>query len=404
MNRRTTLAPGIYQDAYGYSVIAKVGTYPNQVTSPEIRFPPDTPLSTMVAQWHREKMRLTDERAKAGDGPVARGTLAADVRRYLDTARLSPQREAERADQLQWWCESFGTKRRAALDAPDLRRALNGLERGGRDGKTPMAASTVNKYRFALSHVFTVLDGQAAANPLRDVPKYTEPDPEARDVPYAIIDRIIDEIRDRGQGASLSRTKAIARVLAYAPITPAQLRRMERHAIDWQTGAIIPPGRRKGRGTAALSKQLTAKGLEAFQAFDAAACWGVAFSRSSFYKTFTAARDRVVAALRVERPDLDLSRIAIMRPYDLRHSFGTFASRVLKNEALVMELLDHKDPRTTRRYTQGALSDHLREAGVALNDAMTTPNHPATALPPKPAAVPVVPATAPRLRKARHAE
>lgn len=399
MNRRTRIAPGIYQDAHGYSVIAKVGTYPNQVHTPEIRYPPDTPVPTMVARWHREKMRLTDERAKAGDGPVPRGTLADDVRRYLESARLSPQRYAERKDQLAWWCESFGRRRRAELDPPDLRRALNGLERGGRDGHSPMAASTVNKYRFALSHVFTVLDGAGAANPLRDVPKYAEPDPEARNIPYEIIDRIIEEIRDRGQGLSLSRTKAIVRVLAYAPVTPAQLRRMTRDRIDWQAGKdgeIVTPGRKKGRGTAPKRKPLTPQGREAFLAFEAAQCWGVQFSRSSLYKIFIAARDRVVTALRTERPDLDLSRLAQMRPYDLRHSFATVASHALHgNEALIGEFLDHQDPRTTKRYIQGALSDHLRAAGAAIAAAFATPN-PATALPRKPAAVP---ATAARLRK-----
>jgi hypothetical protein len=178
------------------------------MSTPEIRYPPDTPLPTMVARWHREKMRLTDEHLRAGDGPVSRGTLAADVRTYLETATLTPQRKAERADQLKWWCESFGTRRRIELQSPDLRRALNGLSHKGRDGKTPMAASTVNKYRFALSHVYTVLDGKQAANPLRDVPKYTEPDAEARDVSYEIIERIIDEIRDRGASLeALSRSR-----------------------------------------------------------------------------------------------------------------------------------------------------------------------------------------------------
>jgi hypothetical protein len=100
MKRRTKIAPGIYQDAHGYSVVARVGTYPHQLSTPEIRYPPDTPLPTMVARWHHEKMRLTDERAKAGGGPVHRGTLAADVRTYLETAHLTKQRRAERADQL----------------------------------------------------------------------------------------------------------------------------------------------------------------------------------------------------------------------------------------------------------------------------------------------------------------
>ena len=410
MKRRTKIAPGIYQDAHGYSVIARVGSGERELSSPELRFPLTEKIATLQATWHREKMKLRDALAKAGDGPVERGTLAADVRRYLETAKLTPQRSAERKDQLAWWCESFGTTRRAALEAPDLRRALNGLERGGRDGKSPMAASTVNKYRFALSHVFTVLDGQAAANPLRDVPKYSEPDPEARDIPYAVIDRIIDDIRDRGRGFAVSRTKAIVRVLAYCPVTPAQLRRLRRTDVHLHAGAsgeIVTPGRKKGRGTTPKRKPLSAKGRDALLAFEAAECWqpdgtSVQFSRSSLYRTFTDARDRVVAALRTERPDLDLSRVEHMRPYDLRHSFATLASIVLNgNEAVVGEFLDHQDPRTTKRYTRGALPDHMRAAGDAIATAFATPHHPATALPPAPSTAPppAVKATTPRLRK-----
>jgi integrase len=151
------------------------------------------------------------------------------------------------------------------------------------------------------------------------------------------------------------------------------------------------PGRKKGHGTKPRRKPLTPLGLAAFQAFDAADGWEKPFSRSSLYRTFTAARDRVVAALRVERPDLELARAETMRPYDLRHSFATVASRAIGNEAIVSEFLDHKDRRTTRRYTQGALPDHMRTAGEALAAAFAAP-HPPAAETPKPA-------TAPRLRK-----
>lgn len=402
MKRRTRLAPGIYHDAHGYSVIAKVGSGARQLSSPEIRFPPETPLANMVARWHREKMRLTDERVKAGDGPAARGSLTADVREYLETATLSKQRRAEREDQLKWWCEAFGTKRRAELEAPELRRALNGLATRGRDG-TPLAPSTVNKYRFALSHVFTVLDGIGAANPLRNVPKYREPDAEARDVSYEIIDRIVDEIRDRGVKLdSVSLTKARVRVLAYAPITPAQLARMKRSDIDWRAtpATMITPGRKKGRGTKPRRKPLTALGLAAFQAFDAADGWEKPYSKASLYKTFTAARDRAVAALRLERADLDLERAATMRPYDLRHSFATVASRAIGNEAVVAELLDHADQRTTRRYTQGALTDHLRAAGSALDAVFPMKAMPVSRAPATPPAARQMPAASlPRLVK-----
>ena len=50
---------------------------------------------------------------------------------------------------------------------------------------------------------------------------------------------------------------------------------------------MLPPGRKKGKGTTARRKPLSVRGLEAFQAFDAADGWGKPFSRSSFHKTFT---------------------------------------------------------------------------------------------------------------------
>ena len=62
--------------------MASVGSGAKRISSAEIRYPLETSLPTMVARWHHEKMRLTDELAKAGDGPVVRGTLAADVRTH----------------------------------------------------------------------------------------------------------------------------------------------------------------------------------------------------------------------------------------------------------------------------------------------------------------------------------
>jgi integrase len=83
-----------------------------------------------------------------------------------------------------------------------------------------------------------------------------------------------------------------------------------------------------------------------------------------------------------------------MRPYDLRHSFATVASRAIGNDAIVSEFLDHGDPRTTKRYTQSALPDHMRTAGAAIAavlDAPTPARQPAPATPPA--------ALRPRLRK-----
>jgi integrase/transcriptional regulator with XRE-family HTH domain len=383
--RRTRVAPGIYQDAHGFSVMASVGSGGRRISSHEIRYPPETPLPTMVARWHHEKMRLTDALAKAGDGPVSRGTLAADVRRYLATAKLTPRRRQEREQQLKWWCEQrdggppFGGRLRSSLETPSIRRALAGLLMGG------AASSTVNKYRHALSHVYTVLDGKSAPNPIYEAPKYEEPEAAMRDQPYWAIQLIIDAIRDTGQRADRSSlTKARIRVLAYAPITPMQLRQIRRTDIDWTATppTIITPGRKKGHGTTPRLLPLTTQGLEAFRAFDAADGWEIRFSRSSLHRTFTAARDRVVETLREERPDLDVSRLAKMRPYDLRHSFATMVYKATGDLAITGEFLGHAPGgKTTRRYAQGALPAHVEKAGEKVILAFSAPT--AATVPPR---------------------
>lgn len=83
---RRRIAPGIYQDAYGFGVEARVGKRPNELRSAEQRFPPGTELSALQACWHREKMRLKDAQMKQG-GPVVRGALSADVLRYFAAAK-----------------------------------------------------------------------------------------------------------------------------------------------------------------------------------------------------------------------------------------------------------------------------------------------------------------------------
>jgi integrase len=374
MNRRTKLAPGVYQDAYGISVIASVGTYPKNLTSPELRFAIGTPLPTLVAAWHREKMKLMEALEHRG-GRAGRGTLAADVLAYFKTARLSPQRQQERDHQLTWWCvdQGFGTRRRSTLTATELTQALNTLH--------GTAASTRNHYRTALSNVFTVLDGKNAPNPFRDVPRVEEPPAARRDQPYELIEVLLAKLRDRGGAkGKLSRTKAWLRVLAYVPVTPAQLLLLRRSDVHWTEGAmgaISVAGREKGAGTQPKRKPLFApEALEALRAFDAAGCWDETGhvrlpkpSASSRLRTFKAALTAAVQELRVTRPDLDLSRADEMLVKDLRHSLLTEVLRVTGNLDITAEFGDHKDKATTLRYAQGAVAGVLKTAGAQLAEA-----------------------------------
>jgi integrase len=348
---RIRIAPGIYRDDRGFSVIARVGSGAHELSSKEERFPLDTPITRMEAHWHREKMKLKD----AQGGPTVRGTLAADIVAYLGRAKLTPRRRKEREQQLGWWRAKFGTRARPSLDAKEIAAALDGLRK---------SASTVNKYRTALSNLYTVLDGRNALNPFRDIPREEETSATIRrDQPYEIIDAILAHVRARGQGEAPSRTRAFLLVEAYAPVTRAQLVKMTPGDVNFETGEIRPPGRAKGHGTAPQAKPICgADAIAAFRAFDAAGCWGHQPSRSSIWRTFTRARDAAIAELRRTKPHLDLTRAATMRPYDLRHSFAVF-TRPHTSLDITGRLLDHRDASTTARYVQGAVDPLLAEAG-----------------------------------------
>jgi integrase len=355
-SKRVRVRTGIYRDATGYTVEARAGTGANERRSPAIRFPLETEIPIMEARYLREKAALkTSPTAK-------RNTVAADVDLYFKTATLTARREKERRQQLKWWTTQIGDRLRTSLQPAELRRMLNGLAG---------SASTRNKYRTALSNMFTVLDGKSAANPFRDVTKDKEPPAARRDQPTIIVDAILAEMRTRGAGKAESRTRARFMVLAYAPVTPAQLCAMSKSDVDLERAVMYPPGREKGAGTAAQAKALEPDAVAAFRAFAAAGCWDAQAltppSRSSMHRTFTAARDRAIAKLAKAHPELagDLARAKTMRPYDLRHSYAFAVVQATSLETARL-LLDHKDSRTTLRYAQGAVPEHLKAARDAI--------------------------------------
>ena len=271
---RTKVAPGVYQDPYGFSVRAAIGSGARRVSA-EQRFPLGTPLADLSAAWHLQKAKLE----KLKQTPAARGTLAADLEPYFAAAHLTPRREAERRQQLAWWCDRFGTRVRATLTARDLAFTLRTLKR---------SPSTRNKYRTALSNVFTVLDGKNAPNPFRDVPPNREPDPENLAQPYEFIDAVLAQIRD-GRAGFPSRTKAYLSCEAYVPITRRQLTQLQPGDVFWATNELVVPGRHKGQGTRGQRKRISDKGMAALRLFAAADCWGRVPSNSSIWRIFRTA-------------------------------------------------------------------------------------------------------------------
>jgi integrase len=371
--------------------MASAGTRPNELRSPEIRFPPDTSLAIMQARWFTEKAKLKELLEKTG-GKVERGSLAADVETYFKTATLSKQRKPEREQQLAWWCERFGTRVRKTLEAVELQQALKALRKV--DGGMP-TPSTINKYRTALSNVYTVLDGKSAATPFRDIQRAKEKEGAPRDVAYEFIQVLLAKVTGRGEQAH-----AFLRLLAYAPVTMPQLVQMTRGDVTWKAqpdgmSTIYTAGRDKGAGTEGKTKTISPDALDAFREFDRLNLWGKNCSRSSLLKAFKRARDKAVKECRKTMPEFELTRASRMLRKDLRHSFGTFTLKTTGDLAITQALLDHKDQKTTLRYAKSAMPELLRVAGKKIADAFA-------AIPPyvpPPAEEKPKPVSSPRLRK-----
>jgi integrase len=295
-------------------------------------------------------MRLWQEQARESlkRAPMApQGSLGADVALYLAT-RTSMPTALERARHLELWAQALGAHRpRELVTALEIRGQL---ERWLRAGSSP---GTCNRRRTALQSFYTVLNGRSGANPVRDVPRYTEPDRPPRRIDYATFDALLAAMPDRGQrlaGESptdSSHTKARLRVIAYTGLPHAQVARLKPEHLLAAERLLFVHGRHKGSGTGDVWLPLSDRGLEAVSGLFAAKATG-AFSRGSMYKSFQR------AARKIGRPDL--------RPYDLRHLFGQTVLRLSGNRAATRDLMLHRSDKTTARYVASEIPGELRVA------------------------------------------
>lgn len=333
---RHRVAKGIFRDDAGFAVRVEVAKHRE-----EKRYPRDADLRTMK-DWQAERGVELRRRHKARS--IEPGSFAADATRYLASVKGMASYVMRDAD-IQRWVVEFGHRRRATISGAEIAAVLHRWatearppRKAGEKPRLPYAASTINHRRTALLHLFTVLDGPTAENPVRAIKKFREPDAQPRGYSYATIRRILDHMT----GPSAAR----AAVLAYTGLPPAQLMAIEPAQVNWAQAHVWVHGRRKGSGTKGRYYPLTPFAVDAFRALDAAKAWG-AYSTSSLRKAFRRACADAGAT--------------IGRPYDLRHSFATELYRV-SEQRVAQELLDHRDPRTTWRYTLGAAGDHIRVA------------------------------------------
>ena len=132
----------------------------------------------------------------------------------------------ERRQHLALWVAEFGPRNRHTIQTIEINTVLSRWMNAG------LAASTVNNRRTALQALWTELDGKAAPNPVDESEKHSEPDLEARALPYATIRKILDAMPDVGQGRKgearddQSKTKARLRLIAYTGLPHKQIKQL----------------------------------------------------------------------------------------------------------------------------------------------------------------------------------
>lgn len=328
-------------------------------------FPLDTAPAVMQTWQDDERAKL---RLLIGDRPPA-GTFGADAERYLrlESIRALPTYD-ERELHIREWIAVFGSRRRRSITALEIEAQRDRLFNEPRGPELPpYSANSVNKRLRALSNLWTKLDGRRTPNPVLDVDECEEPDPEARGLPYDVIETILaaipdtaigvrkDGTRTTGKGVPrLSQNKARLRVIAYTGLAHSQLKRLAPADVDLEAGTIRLTARRKGKKKRrAQDKPLPAllplipQAVEAFKAFEALKCWGP-FSNSSMWKMFQR------ACVRLELYDLT--------PYDFRHSFLGAVYDETRDLRVTGQFGGHRSERTTRRYTIAAVAPHVAAA------------------------------------------
>lgn len=314
---------GIRRDRYGFRVYVKVGAHQR-----EKRFPRDATPKAMIA-W-RNECRLALEKIRPTDWPI--GSLSTDVDRYLLQVRSMPT-YTQRQAHLRLWTDALGGGRpRAGIQAGDLRTVLQ-------TWRLTLSAATCNKRRTALMHLWAVLDGKGASNPVRDVPKFTAADALPRGKDPHVIDAIL-------KTAPLCRSRAACRVLLWTGMRPVELNRAEEEDVDLRQKITIV---RTAKGGRTRVIPLTSQAVSAWKEFVALEMW-----------------QKVPQAAPLNRWLKDTTGMPL-RVYDLRHSYGTALAKRGTRLDVIAALLGHSTLELTKRYTLAAVTPdaHLATSRLA---------------------------------------
>lgn len=347
--KRKRVAEGIYADRSGYECVVSIGSGVTRRSQAK-RFARGTGLREMTEWQERMRVRL---RQKARITKTAKGTLAADVAEYLKGKTSMPSFEARRAD-AHAWLHTFGDRDRLSITKNDLQQQLNAWHEAG------LAGSTLNHRKTALAAVYAAFNHEDDPNPTKGLSRYPEADVQPRAIAPEIIQEIIDAM-------PASKSRAMLKVMAATGHPPERQRQLVPAHVQLEQRRVYLVSRKKGKGTTGRWYGLTKEGVIAYQEFVDQQAWG-GVTKESLYICFL----RGVMAANRARAKTSKPLLPPLRPYDLRHSFGTMAYAKSNGDfRAVAELLDCT-VETALRYTSGAVPVRMQ----AVIDALDGPEPP----------------------------
>lgn len=277
-----------------------------------------------------------------------------DVPTYLNAVTSMPS-FSDRERDVRRWADIFRGRDRNSITPLEIRTQLEKWRASG------LSPSTCNKRRTALMSFYTRLNGKSGYNPVRDVEKYTE-DEEPRAQHPVTIYRILAMMRP-------SQTRARLRVILTTGWPHAQLKRLKPEHLDLKNARAYVTPRRKGKGKKGQWLPLLPAAVVALREFVAWDCFTPTdakgkpkpFSNSAMHSAFARAVDKLNARRkRMKLPPIDV------RPYDLRHTFGTWIAGRIQDDRAIQELMMHSRIEQQRRYTEQATAGRVDRAVAAL--------------------------------------
>ena len=320
------VAPGIYRlDNGSYRVIARVGDRKTGPKPREKRFPSGTGLRVMK-RWQedqRAELRRQDLR------PV-RGTLSADMPRYLLLASRQLEHPKHRESELGAWLTRFAHRRRDSIETEELEEQVREWRQAG------IAASTIRHRLSALSSLYRELDGRRAYNPVADVERPSEPRPSTNAVPLEDLITVLAALAARVAKHNRGwKTLARCKVIALTGMRHSQVGRLMREDIWLDQDPPLVIVNKPGKDGKPHWKPLTAEAVAAFRLFIENDAFGK-FSASSVYKSWKLACEE--------------AGVTFFNPYRLRHTYATTLRAGGMDLADVQELVGHTSSKTTARY------------------------------------------------------